>query len=70
MSTVMLHITPSERVMLEQLAAGAATTEIARQVGLNEHEVDAWLQTLLTRMGVTTRTEAIKVAARRGLFAT
>ena len=65
----MLHITPSERVVLEHLATGAATTEIARLVGLNEREVDACLQTLFTRMGVTSRSEAVAVAARRGVLA-
>ena len=68
-ATEMLHITPSERTVLEHLATGAPTQEIARRVGLDQHEVDSCLQTLFTRMGVTTRAEAVAAAARRGLLA-
>ena len=64
----MLHITPWERGVLEQLAAGAATTEIARQLGLNDREIESSLATLFARMGVTSRAEAIVAAARRGLL--
>ena len=67
--TETLHITPSERNVLEHLAAGAPTQEIARRVGLDAHEVDRCLQTLFTRMGVSTRTEAVAAAVRRGLLA-
>ncbi|PYR77492.1 MAG: hypothetical protein DMF87_16070 [Acidobacteria bacterium] len=63
-----LHITPWERGVLEQLAAGAATTEIARQLGLNDREIESSLATLFARMGVTSRAEAIVAAARRGLL--
>ena len=68
-ATVMLHITPSERALLECLATGVSTTEIARRAGLNEHEVEPCLQTLFTRMGVTSCTEAVAAAVRRGLLA-
>ena len=63
-----LHITPWERGVLEQLAAGAAPTEIARQLGLNDREIESSLATLFARMGVTSRAEAIVAAARRGLL--
>jgi DNA-binding NarL/FixJ family response regulator len=63
----MLHITPSERRVLEHLATGAPTTEIARHVGLDEDEIDACLQTLFTRMGVRNSHEAVDAAIRRGL---
>lgn len=66
-ASVMLHITPSERAVLEHLATGTPTREIARHVGLNEHEVDLCLQTLFTRMGVRNSHEAIDAAIRRGI---
>jgi len=64
-----LHITPSERAVLEYLASGAAIHEIARRVGMNEPEIETCLQTLFTRMGVRTRAEAVSAAMRRGLLA-
>jgi len=63
-----LHITPWERGVLEQLASGAATTDIARQLGVNDREIESSLQMLFARMGVTTPTEAVAAAARRGLL--
>jgi DNA-binding NarL/FixJ family response regulator len=65
-----LRISPWERGVLEQLASGAATSEIARQLGVHDHEIEASLATLFVRMGVASRAEAIAVAARRGLLAT
>jgi len=66
---VMLHITPSEREVLECLACGAATPELARRLGVNEPELESRLKTLFARMGVTTPTEAVAAAMRRGLLA-
>jgi DNA-binding CsgD family transcriptional regulator len=66
-ASVMLQITPSERTVLQQLATGAPAAEIARHAGLNEHDVDACLQTLFTRMGVRNSHEAIDAAIRRGI---
>jgi two-component system, NarL family, response regulator YdfI len=66
---LVLHITPSERAILECLANGAALSEIAHRLGANEHQIDASLRVLFARMGVTTRAEAVAVALRRGLLA-
>ena len=66
---VVLQITPSERALLECLANGVALHEIARRLGANEHQIDASLQALFARMGVTSRTAAVAAALRRGLLA-
>ena len=66
---MVLHITPWERHVLEQLATGVATPEIAHRLGINERDVESHLNTLFARMGVTTTTEAVAVAMRRGLVA-
>ena len=63
----MLHITPWERAVLEQLARGAATRDIALRAGMDEPSVESRLKTLFARMGVRTTTEAVTAAARRGL---
>jgi DNA-binding NarL/FixJ family response regulator len=64
-----LHITPSERAVLEYLAGGAAMHEIAHRLGMNEPEIEKCLQVLFARMGVRTRAEAVAAAMRRGLLA-
>lgn len=64
----LLHITPSERGVLEELARGSATAEIARRLGISEADVESCLTSLVARLGVTTRTEAVTAAARRGLL--
>ena len=66
---MVLHITPWERGVLEQLACGAAISELPRPSGLNERDVESCLQGLFARMGVTNRAEAVAVAVRRGLLA-
>jgi DNA-binding NarL/FixJ family response regulator len=64
----MLHITPQERGVLKELARGVTPAEIARRLGVDEAAVDACLHSLVARLGVTTRTEAVVAAERRGLF--
>ena len=64
----LLQITPSERGVLEELARGAATADIARRLGISEADVEACLASLVVRLGVASRTEAIDAAARRGLL--
>ena len=63
----MLHITPTERVALELLATGQAVADIARFLGATEHDLEMRLAALFSRMGVTTRADAVTVALRRGL---
>jgi len=64
-----LQITPREREVLESLARGAATPEIARRLSVTEREIEASLATLFARMGVANHAEAIAAAGRRGLLA-
>jgi DNA-binding CsgD family transcriptional regulator len=66
----LLHITPSERIALELLAAGVATNELASRLGLNTCEIDAHLASLFARMGAASQTEAVAFAMRRGLLST
>jgi len=63
----MLHITPSERTVLESLANGEATPDIARRLGVPEIEIEVRMAALFSRMGVSNRAEAVAAAARRGL---
>jgi NarL family two-component system response regulator YdfI len=63
-----LHITPSERIALELLAAGIATNELASRLGLSTCEINARLASLFARMGAASRTEAVAFAMKRGLL--
>jgi len=63
-----LRITPHERAVLQLLADGSETLEIARRLGLSEHEVQAGLTSLLAAMGARSQSEAVALALRRGLL--
>jgi len=65
---VVLRITPHDRAVLQLMADGSETLEIAKRLGLSEHEVQAGLTTLLAAMGARSRSEAVALALRRGLL--
>jgi two-component system, NarL family, response regulator len=54
-----VQLTPRELATLRLLADGKANKEIATALGISGH--------LFEKLGVTSRTEAVKVATRRGL---
>ena len=64
-----LHITPAERAALEFLATGRAAGEVARLLDATEAELETRLASLFSRLGVTSRAEAVSAACRRGLIA-
>jgi DNA-binding NarL/FixJ family response regulator len=64
---VVLQITPWERDALQLLAAGVADDEIAAVLGISEGTVNSYLAYLFEKLGVTSRTEAVMAATRRGL---
>jgi two-component system NarL family response regulator len=62
-----LQLTPRELSALRLLADGRANKEIAAELGISERTVKTHLGHLFVKLGVTSRTEAVKVATRRGL---
>ena len=62
-----IQLTPRELSALRLLADGKANKEIATQLGISERTVKTHLGHLFDKLGVTSRTEAVKVATRRGL---
>jgi two-component system NarL family response regulator len=62
-----VRLTPRELTILQLLAEGKANKEIANALGISDRTVKTHLGHLFERLSVTSRTEAIKVAARRGL---
>jgi two-component system NarL family response regulator len=62
-----VQLTPRELSALRLLADGKANKEIASELDISERTVKTHLEHLFAKLGVTSRTEAVKVATRRGL---
>jgi len=62
-----VQVTPRELSALQLMADGKANKEIATALDISERTVKTHLGHLFEKLGVTSRTEAIKVATRRGL---
>ena len=62
-----VQLTPREMATLRLMADGKANKEIAAELSISERTVKTHLGHLFEKLGVTSRTEAIKVATRRGL---
>jgi len=62
-----VQLTPREMATLKLLADGKANKEIASELDISERTVKTHLAHLFEKLAVTSRTEAVKVATRRGL---
>jgi len=65
---MVLQITPAERAVLQLLADGNPTVDIARRLGLSQRAIDTLLTMLLKRMGASSPVDAVADAMRRGLL--
>src|SRR5688572_17964253 len=62
-----VQLTPRELATLRLMADGKANKEIATALGISERTVKTHLGHLFEKLGVTSRTEAVKIATHRGL---
>jgi two-component system NarL family response regulator len=62
-----VQLTPREMETLKLVADGKANKEIASALDISERTVKTHLAHLFEKLGATSRTEAVKVATRRGL---
>ena len=62
-----VQLTPRELATLRLIADGKSNKEIATDLGISERTVKTHLGHLFEKLGVTSRTEAVKIATRRGL---
>jgi DNA-binding NarL/FixJ family response regulator len=60
-------LTGRELQVLQMMASGLANKQIALSLGISEHTVKFHLSSLYAKFGVTSRTEAVRAGARRGL---
>jgi len=60
--------TPREREVLELLALGASNKMIARRLGISLATVKFHVAALLLKLGARSRSDAIAIAARRGVL--
>jgi DNA-binding NarL/FixJ family response regulator len=56
-----------EQEVLGLLVTGAANREIAMQLDITQRTVKAHVTSILNKLGVSSRTEAVAVAIRTGL---
>ena len=62
------HLTERERQVLEAVALGRRSKEIAAQLDISERTVKAHLASIYNKLGVDSRAAAIAVAAHKGLL--
>jgi two-component system, NarL family, nitrate/nitrite response regulator NarL len=61
------RLTPREREVLGLLAEGLSNKAIAARLGISDHTAKFHVNAILGKLGAETRSEAIVLAARRGL---
>jgi len=62
-----VQLTPRELSVLRLMADGLSNKEIGVELSISERTVKTHLAHLFEKLGVTSRTEAVRVATRRGL---
>ncbi|MGK2965089.1 MAG: response regulator transcription factor, partial [Tepidiformaceae bacterium] len=61
-------LTSRELDVLRQLALGLPNKTIAFNLGISDHTVKFHVSAVLAKLGAASRTEAVMLAARRGLL--
>ena len=61
-------LSPREQSVLELLAEGMSNKTIAKQLEISDHTVKFHLNSILSKLGATSRTEAVTKAVRAGLL--
>lgn len=62
------ELTARERDVLRLLAEGGSNRDIGAALGIGETTVKSHVRAVFAKLGVLTRTEAVRVATRRGLL--
>jgi DNA-binding NarL/FixJ family response regulator len=62
------ELTPREKEVLELLALGLSNREIAGKLGISFHTVKFHVNSILGKLGASSRAEVVAIAARAGLL--
>lgn len=68
MNAVREMLTDREREVLLSVSRGLPNKGVARELGITEETVKAHVKSIFAKLGVADRTEAVTVAARRGII--
>jgi two-component system, NarL family, response regulator LiaR len=60
------RLTPRELEILQRVAAGEASIDIANELGMSRHTLRTHIQNVLTKLGVHSKTDAVVAAIRFG----
>jgi DNA-binding NarL/FixJ family response regulator len=63
-----LELSPREKMVLRNLAAGSSNKEIATALGISTHTVKQYVASLLEKLRVNDRSQAVIEALKRGLI--
>jgi two-component system, NarL family, nitrate/nitrite response regulator NarL len=66
--TVPTLLSPREQEVLLLLAEGLSNRDVAERLGISRHTAKFHVNAILDKLGATTRTEAVVLAARGGLL--
>jgi two-component system nitrate/nitrite response regulator NarL len=66
--TVPTLLSPRELEVLSLLAEGLSNLDVAARLGISRHTAKFHVNAILDKLGATTRTEAVVLAARSGLL--
>ena len=61
-------LTPRETEVLELLAEGRSNKSIAERLAISDQTVKFHVASILSKLGASNRTEAVRLAVRRGLI--
>lgn len=62
------RLTPRELEVLQLLAGGLPNKTIAARLGISEHTAKFHVSSVLAKLGAASRTEAVALAARKGIL--
>jgi DNA-binding CsgD family transcriptional regulator len=62
------RLTPREAEVLELVAGGLPTPELARALGISPHSVESHVRKAMDKLGAANRAHAVALAFRQGLL--
>jgi DNA-binding NarL/FixJ family response regulator len=60
-------LSPREAQILQHIASGSSTKEVARDLGISSHTVKTHLERIFDKLGANDRAQAVAIALRMGL---